>query len=244
MTRRSPGGTEEPGGGERCPSDVSASAAADWSLAGSRARGVPPAEDPDRELVARWKAGDPGAFEELVRRHESRVYRFLMRMLGDAAEAEDVAQETFLRVYKFAGRYRPESPFTTWLYRIATNLSIEELRRRKRWARLAAFGKLTGAGFGTGGGDGTVVPKIQEDLIRQELTAKVRAAIHTLPPKYRFPVVLRDIQGLSYQEVADVTQLPLNTVRTRLNRGRLMLKEKLRPYLEESGRIRGSDHEA
>ena len=194
--------------------------------------------------MAAVRLGDHEAFAHLVRRYKGPITNYARRILHDRERAEDVAQETFLRVYKFAGRYRPESPFTTWLYRIATNLSIEELRRRKRWARLAAFGKLTGAGFGTGGGDGTVVPKIQEDLIRQELTAKVRAAIHTLPPKYRFPVVLRDIQGLSYQEVADVTQLPLNTVRTRLNRGRLMLKEKLRPYLEESGRIGGSDHEA
>ena len=195
-------------------------------------------------MMAAVRLGDHEAFAQLVRRYKGPITNYARRILHDRERAEDVAQETFLRVYKFAGRYRPESPFTTWLYRIATNLSIEELRRRKRWARLAAFGKLTGAGFGGGGGDGTVVPKIQEDLIRQELTAKVREAIHTLPPKYRFPVVLRDIQGLSYQEVADVTQLPLNTVRTRLNRGRLMLKEKLRPYLEESGRIGGSDHEA
>jgi len=195
-------------------------------------------------LMAAVRLGDHEAFAQLVRRYKGPITNYARRILHDRERAEDVAQETFLRVYKFAGSYRPESPFTTWLYRIATNLSIEELRRRKRWARLAAFGKLTGAGFGAGGGDGTVVPKIQEDLIRQELTAKVRAAIHTLPPKYRFPVVLRDIQGLSYQEVADVTQLPLNTVRTRLNRGRLMLKEKLRPYLEETGRIGGSDHEA
>ena len=88
MSSRSPGGTEEPGGGERCPSEVSASAAVGWTLAG--ARGTPPAEDPDRELVARWKAGDPGAFEELVRRHESRVYRFLLRMrMGYPAQPEE-----------------------------------------------------------------------------------------------------------------------------------------------------------
>ena len=171
MSRRPPGGTEEPGGGERCPSDVSTSAAADWTLARSRARGAPPAEDPDRELVARWKAGDPGAFEELVRRHERRVFALALRMLGSREEAEDVAQEVFLNLHRSGHRFRRESRFSTFVYRVTVNAALN--RRRSLGRRRARLEGLTRRH--ASGDDLPSAPRDPEDtLLDGELRARLQ----------------------------------------------------------------------
>ena len=186
----------------------------------------------DEPLMEAVRDGDERAFELLMNKYKNPITNYISRIVREHDRARDLAQETFIKVFRFAGRYRPGASFSTWLYRIATNTSIEELRRRKRWAaRFVDFSRpevheqvLAGAPARGANPDGA--------LLRKETAARVRRALYSLPVKYRFPVVLRDLQGLSYQEVAEVTRLPLNTVKTRLNRGRLLLKEKLRPYVE------------
>ena len=229
MTRRPPAGTEEPDGGERCPSDVSASVASDWTLAGSRARGTPPAEDPDRELVARWKAGDPGAFEELVRRHESRVYRFLLRMLGDPAEAEDVAQETFLNLHRHGRRFRGEARFSTFVYRVAANGALNRRRglgRRGNWYRRLAERQAAGDHL-------PEAPRDPESAAAgAQLGRMVQEALAELPEPLRLALVLCDIEGLGYGEIAAALGVPVGTVKSRIHRARGLLRERLRPVLQ------------
>lgn len=192
-------------------------------------------DEPLMEAVAR---GDERAFELIMIRYKNPITNFITRIIRERDRAHDLAQETFIKVYRFAPRYRPGASFSTWIYRIATNLSIEELRRRKRWAVRFTDFKQTETKDQVLANAPERRPNPRAELLRHEVGVKVRRALHSLPAKYRFPVVLRDLQGLSYQEVAKVTRLPLNTVKTRLNRGRLLLREKLRPFVNLPGEIR------
>lgn len=193
----------------------------------------PAAISSDEPLMEAVSKGDERAFEIIMNRYKNPITNYIHRIIRERERARDLAQETFLKVFRFAPRYRPGASFSTWLYRIATNVSIEELRRKKRRStRFIEFGRAESQELAMSNAPETG-PGPGKRLLREEIGAKVRIALHSLPQKYRFPVVLRDIQGLSYQEVAQVTRLPLNTVKTRLNRGRLLLKEKLRPFMEE-----------
>jgi RNA polymerase sigma-70 factor (ECF subfamily) len=184
----------------------------------------------DEPLMEAVREGDERAFEMLMTRYKTPITNYVGSIIRERDRARDLTQEVFLRVYRAAGRYRPGG-FSTWLYTIATNLAREELRRRRRWA-----GRL----FPLETPDDRTAPAGQGDadasgaqLLRDETTRRVRGALHGLPPKYRIAVVLRDIQGLSYEEITGVMRLPLSTVKTRIHRGRLLLKERLRPYVEE-----------
>ncbi|MFQ5670608.1 MAG: sigma-70 family RNA polymerase sigma factor [Acidobacteriota bacterium] len=191
------------------------------------------ADEPLMEAVCR---GDEKAFEMLVKRYKTPIINYVGGIIRERDRARDVAQETFLKVFRFASRYRPDGSFSTWLYAIATNLAIEELRRKKRRARYfvdSARGDVQETLL-------NVAPEASPDsrsrLLQDELAARVRSAIHSLPARYRFVVVLRDLQELPYRDIARTTRLRLSTVKTRLNRGRLLLKEKLRSYVEEQAR--------
>lgn len=186
----------------------------------------------DEPLMDAVRQGDERAFERLMTKYKNPITNYIHRIVRERERARDLTQETFLKVFRFAGRYRPGASFSTWLYRIATNVSIEELRRRRRWsARFIEFSRPETHEQVLANARETR-PGPKANLLREEIAARVRTALYSLPPKYRFPVVLRDLQGLTYQEVAEVTRLPVNTVKTRLNRGRLLLKEKLRPFVE------------
>jgi len=189
---------------------------------------VPAAETTDEALAARAAAGDEIAFEEIVSRYQSRVFRLACRLTGNDSEAPDVLQETFLQVYRNLGSFRGESRFATWLYRIATNAALMQRRARGRRpaesleAFLPRFDE-TGAHAATPA-QLQVAARADELLDRRLLAEKARAGIERLPDLYREAFVLRDLEEMPTAEVAQVLGLEPAAVRQRVHRARLMLR--------------------
>ncbi|OGL20174.1 MAG: hypothetical protein A3F92_08025 [Candidatus Rokubacteria bacterium RIFCSPLOWO2_12_FULL_71_22] len=174
-------------------------------------------------FLERLRAGEPRAFEELVIASRHRVFGVALRMLGSHAEAEEVAQETFLRAHRALGGFRGEAKLSTWLYGIASRLCLNRLASGER--RLAredpeTLERLPGAGADPAG-----------ELERSEREAALHRAIAELAEERRIVVLLRDVEGLSYEEIAGALGLELGTVRSRLHRARMDLKEKLERFL-------------
>ena len=186
----------------------------------------------DHELVDATKGGDESAFAEIMARYRNPLTNYLYRFLNDYEEAVDLAQETFVRVYFALDRYHTEYAFSTYIYRIATNLAISEIRRRKRRKLLS----LTGLFQGEDDSEVEFQPTdgkmlADEELVEDERSQIIGKAIAALPEKYRVPVILRDVEGKSYDEVAEIMELGLGTTKSRISRGRALLKEKLQNYL-------------
>jgi len=185
----------------------------------------------DHQLVEAAKSGEEDAFAEIVNRYRNQLTNYLYRFLNDYEEAVDLAQESFVRVYFALERYHTEYAFSTYLYRIATNLAISELRKRKRRKLLS----LTGL-FQTDQENETEFqpPDVRNlpdaDLLDDEQSRTIAKAISTLPEKYRAPIVLRDVEGKSYEEIARILELGLGTTKSRISRARGLLKEKLKHY--------------
>jgi RNA polymerase sigma-70 factor (ECF subfamily) len=185
----------------------------------------------DHSLIEATKKGDETAFAVIVSRYRNPITNYLYRFLNDYEEAVDLAQETFVRVYFAIDRYHTDYAFSTYIYRIATNLAISEIRKRKRRTILS----LTGL-FQTDVEDTTEFQPTDErslpdkDLIDDERERVIAKAIATLPPKYRVPVILRDIEGKTYEEIANILELGLGTTKSRISRARGLLKEKLKHY--------------
>lgn len=196
-----------------------------------RSHRVPETNESDHALIEAAKNGDETAFAVIVSRYRNPITNYLYRFLNDYEEAVDLAQETFVRVYFAIGRYHTDYAFSTYIYRIATNLAISELRKRKRRTILS----LTGL-FQTESDDTTEFqptdPKAlpDKDLMDDEQGRVIARAIATLPPKYRIPVILRDIEGRTYEEIASILELGLGTTKSRISRARGLLKEKLKNY--------------
>jgi RNA polymerase sigma-70 factor (ECF subfamily) len=185
----------------------------------------------DEDLMARVAEDDERAFPELVRRFQGRVMNLISRVLNDRECADDLAQEVFVRVYVHRRNYRRGSKFSTWLFTIAANLAKNEIRRRVRrrnWFSLDAL-QETLKDSAIQLADPT--EGRESRLEREQLQQAVALAIAAVPGKYRLALVLRDIEGLSYEEIAQVLSIPGGTVRSRINRARSMLKRKLQPLL-------------
>ena len=189
----------------------------------------PGALDPDRELVDRWQCGDESAFATLIRRHERRVFGLLLRMLGNVQEAEDVAQETFLNLHRHGHRFRSQSRFSTFLYRVAVNAALNRRRSLgRRRARTEALERRQLAGD-----DLPASPRDPEDSAAgAQVQARVQREVLSLPPHLRVPLVLFDIEGLSYSDVASVLQVAEGTVKSRIHRARHALRERLADLVE------------
>jgi RNA polymerase sigma-70 factor, ECF subfamily len=189
----------------------------------------------DEDLMVRVAEDDERAFTELVRRFQGRVTNLVSRVLNDRECADDLAQEVFVRVFVHRRNYRHGSKFSTWLFTIAANLAKNEIRRRVRrrnWFSLDALQEML-QDSAIQLADPTEGREVT--LEREQLQAEVGRAIATVPEKYRLALVLRDIEGLPYEEIAQVLSIPGGTVRSRINRARGMLKRKLQPLLTRPG---------
>jgi RNA polymerase sigma-70 factor (ECF subfamily) len=188
----------------------------------------PAIDDPDAELVARWQSGEMEAFATLVRRHENRVFRMLFRMLGTREEAQDATQEAFLSLHRHGHRFRREARFSTFLYRVAANAA---LNRRRSLGRARARQKAL-AVRQAAGSDLPSSPRDPEGAASgAEVQERVQAALLTLTPDLRVAVVLYDIEGQSYREIAEALGIPEGTVKSRIHRGRQALRDELREYV-------------
>jgi RNA polymerase sigma-70 factor (ECF subfamily) len=175
-------------------------------------------DEPDPSVVAAARDGDLGAFEELVRRHQGDVWRLAFHLVRDEDLADDVTQDAFVRAYRFLPRYRGDAKFSTWLFSVARNCALDELRkagrRRKVSTKLGAEPTPPAADHGAG--------------------IEVREALAALPLELREPVVLIDMFGVSYREVSSMLHLPEGTVKSRVHRARSLLASALGPRLEGS----------
>jgi len=180
----------------------------------------------ETRLARLARKGDHRAFAELVELYKDKLYHLARRMLSQRQEAEDIVQETFLRVYNHLDRYDENQKFSTWIYRIATNLCIDRLRRRRQVYSLDAESSEHE------GLDGyAMLPSDdrtpESELLLSETQRILHDAIETLPAKYKSVIVLRYLQDLSLQEISEVLDMPVTTVKTRVHRGREFLRKKL-----------------
>ena len=179
----------------------------------------------DVEILAEVAAGDIDAYGHIVNRYRGRLYSFVFRFVGDRATAEDVVQETFLRAFRKRKEYRAIANFSTWLFTIAGNLAKSELRRRKRW-RFFSLYRDEESDTGMDLPDETYRPdRLAESSM---MGVQIQRAILSLPENYRQVILLRDVEGLTYQEIAGVVRCPVGTVKSRVNRARLRLQQKLK----------------
>lgn len=181
----------------------------------------------DEDLMIQFQQGVIDAFEILVRRYRERLLNYVYRYVSDREICEDILQETFLRVYRNRHSYRHIAKYSTWLYTIAGNLALSEYRKRKRHP-LASLQSL-------GPRDETQEPDIPDETSTPERNAEnamndayLQEALGRVPEDFREAVVLCDVQELTYEEIADITGLPMGTVKSRINRGRMKLRELLR----------------
>ena len=188
----------------------------------------------DTELMMRVKAGDQSAFKAIVERYQRRVINVGYRFLGNREDAEDVAQETFLKVYLSAKSYKPRAELFTYLYSIATHLALNQLRKKKRlrWLSLDQLERNGEVGIGQ---EVPADPADQPDqsLERAEREALVRRALDTLPAAQKTAVILSRYEGLSYKQIAEVMELSVSAVESKLHRAKQTLRKKLSAYSED-----------
>lgn len=181
----------------------------------------------DPELVARARRGSQAAYRELLERYQRPVFSIIYRMVRDREQAEDLAQETFVRVFHHIDRYDPRFKFSSWIFKIATNLTIDALRRREPNTI-----SLDGSRYATSDAEieatTITVPSSDENpeerLEAKELGGEIEQAIGRLRPEYRAAILLRHVEGREYQEIAEIMGLPLGTVKTYLHRARIELR--------------------
>jgi RNA polymerase sigma-70 factor (ECF subfamily) len=176
----------------------------------------------DYRLMERIKNGDMVAFNQIVEKYRNRLMSVIFRMIQSSEEAEDIVQETFLRVYQHRNSFDFRHCFSTWLYTIALNLARNELRKRKRFKFFDIFDM-----------QGKETEIAVEMKLPSNLPQALERAMENLPEKYKTAFLLRDVQELPYEEVAQIMNIPLGTVKSRVNRARAILREKLKPRMEE-----------
>jgi RNA polymerase sigma-70 factor (ECF subfamily) len=179
-------------------------------------------EQSDSAIVESIQAGDDAAFDELIRRYKKPVVNFVYRMLGDADEADDIAQEVFVRVYQHIGDYEPRTKFSTWLFALAHNAAVDRLRWRKRHPTESLDAAVP-------------VPthsSVAAEVNAHEIGAQVAAAVATLPEDQRTAVVLSEYHGMSYAEIAKIMHCSAKSVESRLYRAKQTLRERLKFLLD------------
>ena len=197
---------------------------------------VPDAEQEDRELLARAQGGDVDAFEALVARHRDEVYALALRMTRSEADAAEIAQDTFLSAYQHLPEFRGDAAFGSWVHRIAANNSLMRLRRQR--VKQAAEDELRGPEF-TERGSLTERPSsafaraAEDEVLDAELRKAIQQATDQLPDAYREVFLLRDVEGLSYEEIAEITGDSVPAIKSRLHRARLSLRDAIEGFYRE-----------
>jgi RNA polymerase sigma-70 factor (ECF subfamily) len=187
-------------------------------------------EQMDVRLATLARKGDRAAFEELVDLYKDKIFHLAYRMLHSRHEAEEIVQETYLRVFTNLDKYDENQKFSTWIYRIGTNLCIDRLRKRK-----ASYSLDAEINDGEGTDWYSLLPSLDdtpdEQVALSETQEEIRKSIELLPEKYKSVVILRYLQDLSLQEISEVLSMPVTTIKTRLHRGREYLRKKLEHVL-------------
>ena len=192
---------------------------------------------PDRELIHRLQTGDMTGMQELANRHGSRIYQLAFRYLKNREDAEEVTQDVLFKVYRNVGAFRGDAALSSWIYRITFNAAMSRLRshravraaeEEREWAQAAAAAFDGPSRITRQPADWSRMP--DEALLRRQLRDAVRAAVAELPEIYRTPVVLRDIQGLTTEEASSRLHVKDQTLKSRLHRGQLLLRERLRAF--------------
>ena len=172
----------------------------------------------EQDLMLRVQSGDEVAFEEIVKKFKDKIVNFLWQITGDYQKAVELSQETFMRVYFKAGKYKPIAPVSSWIYAIASNLAKTDLKRSRRYSHVSLDDIVN------------AVPRnmpFNEDPANSDLIKNLRDAIGRLHPRYRVPLILKDIEGFSQEEIAEIMEKPLGTIKARISRGRQYLKRDL-----------------
>jgi RNA polymerase sigma-70 factor (ECF subfamily) len=172
----------------------------------------------DQELIRRVQKGDELAFAEIVTAYKDRIVNYLYQFTGDYQKAVELSQETFFRVYFKAGQYRPIAPLSSWIYAIASNLAKTEMKKVRRVPMVSL--------------DDLATHEVKQNAYSEDrpdsgLVKNLRQALEELRPRYRIPVILKDMEGFSQEEIAQILQKPVGTIKARISRGRSMLRKKL-----------------
>ena len=196
---------------------------------------MPMTEQSEKILISLAKRGDMAAFEQLVLAHEKRVYNIALRMAGSSEDAKDISQEVFLKVFRSIPSFDERAAFSTWIYRITVNACIDEMRKRKGRTSLSLEQEMQNeeGAWALQIADERETP--EEVLLRQEKQREILLAMEKLSPEHKAAVTLRDIRGLSYEEIAETLEMPLGTVKSRICRARSQLKEEILKNRERNG---------
>jgi RNA polymerase sigma-70 factor (ECF subfamily) len=182
----------------------------------------------DIELINRCRRGDRDAFGEIVRRHQERIYNLCRHLLGNRAEAEDMAQATFLKAYRNLGKFQPQAALYTWLYRIAVNTCLDHLRR----PFFESIFRRSPTGEEQVLEQPSSEPSPEKNLENRQLHVALEKALGKLSPKLRAVIVLKEIEGLAYEEIAATLEISLGTVKSRISRARGELQGLLQEFRE------------
>jgi len=190
----------------------------------------------DLTLVKRVKTGDQRAFKLLVERYQRKIYAVALGMVKDKEEARDISQEAFVKVYKYLDHFKGDSSFYTWLYRITVNISIDALRKKQalrgEQVELDEAVKMDTAEANIGALGSRLGTNPQKSALRKELAEKIQQALETVPEKHRAILLLREVEGMSYEDLSRTLQIPKGTVMSRLFHARTKVQKILSEYLE------------
>ena len=196
------------------------------------------------QLVERIRSGDYSAFEELVARFERKVYALALKLTGNQADAEEIAQDVFLTIYQKLDSFRGESALSSWIYRVTANAAFMKLRDRRKRRSTSYEEQATSAaaedqdlpGVTATFPQGDWSAQADEQLEAGELGEQLKDAIARLPEKFKLIFLLKDVQGLSNEEIGEIVNMSVPAVKSRLHRARLFLREELQKHVEEAGR--------
>jgi RNA polymerase sigma-70 factor, ECF subfamily len=190
--------------------------------------------DADTNLVREAQNGATEAYSELVRRYRDRVHTIISGMVADPEDALDLTQDTFIKAYQALGRFRQQSGFYTWLYRIAVHRCIDYSRQRKRKQEPVSLEEYLQLDPHLEPADSAPTRDPERVTMNLHLRAAIHSALQQLPEPFRTAVTLRDIAGLSQEEIAGIMRCPHGTAKTRIHRGRQLLRDSLRPFVQSS----------